>query len=376
MKKFWSTFALAGLMMLTACAPVGPAGNTAGAGATQPQVEATATAAVSAPATPAPGEVPTDAATPVPGGQTAEGSVDMGQLVRQILVQQLQLSHDQIEIVSVEPVEWPDACLGISNPDVMCAQVITPGYRVILAVDGQQYEYHTNEDGSNVQLAAAPEANIGDTLLIWQQTTDMCQAATFGTTGVSFGYCMGVQMGVGYANEERMAQLGEIIASFAPFQADTPAGVVTLNGQGTAEATPAQQRMVAEWARLAQLEAASGRSGASWGLALAWHREGGIAGFCDDLTIDVTGLVYASTCKGQNPQTLADRWLGNADLEQIYAWVDQYGPFEVEQTDDAQADGMTVRMVFSGAGSVTPDEEEQQAMLDFAAEMYTRLAQE
>jgi len=38
-------------------------------------------------------------------------------------------------------------------------------------------------------------------------------------------------------------------------------------------------RAVAEWARLIFDVAESGRSGAAWGLALSWHREGGIAGF-------------------------------------------------------------------------------------------------
>lgn len=51
---------------------------------------------------------------------------------------------DIIEIVSVEPVDWPDACLGLARPDEACAQVITPGLRIILSAAGRQYEYHTD----------------------------------------------------------------------------------------------------------------------------------------------------------------------------------------------------------------------------------------
>lgn len=51
---------------------------------------------------------------------------------------------DIIEIVSVEPVDWPDACLGLARPDEACAQVITPGLRVLLSAAGRQYEYHTD----------------------------------------------------------------------------------------------------------------------------------------------------------------------------------------------------------------------------------------
>lgn len=54
------------------------------------------------------------------------------------------LGTDIIEIVSVEPVDWPDACLGLARPDEACAQVITPGLRVLLSAGGRQYEYHTD----------------------------------------------------------------------------------------------------------------------------------------------------------------------------------------------------------------------------------------
>ena len=68
------------------------------------------------------------------------------------LAQRLQIDPDTIVLVSVEQVDWPDACMGIQTPGVMCAQVITPGYQVILEADGKQYEYHTNESGSVVRL--------------------------------------------------------------------------------------------------------------------------------------------------------------------------------------------------------------------------------
>jgi len=116
-----------------------------------------------------------------PATASESGDLDVGALARQILAQQLQLDLDEIEIVTVEAVEWPDACLGVYTADMMCAQVITPGYLVVLAVDGEQYEYHTNLDGSNVQLASAPEANVGEILIEWQQTQDIYSSAQIGT---------------------------------------------------------------------------------------------------------------------------------------------------------------------------------------------------
>jgi hypothetical protein len=68
------------------------------------------------------------------------------------LAARLNVAPDAITVVSVEAVDWPDACLGIHTPDIMCAMVITPGYRVILEADGKQYEYHTNAVGDVARL--------------------------------------------------------------------------------------------------------------------------------------------------------------------------------------------------------------------------------
>ncbi|TLN24276.1 hypothetical protein FDZ74_03030, partial [bacterium] len=60
---------------------------------------------------------------------------------RQALAAELDLAHDLlVSVLSVEEVEWPDSCLGVSQKDVMCAQVITPGYRVVLEYAGKRYE--------------------------------------------------------------------------------------------------------------------------------------------------------------------------------------------------------------------------------------------
>ena len=52
---------------------------------------------------------------------------------------------DEITMLSVEPVEWRDASLGCPQEGMMYAQVITPGFLVMLQAGGEQYEYHTNQ---------------------------------------------------------------------------------------------------------------------------------------------------------------------------------------------------------------------------------------
>ncbi len=70
---------------------------------------------------------------------------------RRALMEQLQMDDELIGLVSAELVDWPDACLGIQTPGVMCAQVITPGYKIILSANGLEYEFHTNETGDVVR---------------------------------------------------------------------------------------------------------------------------------------------------------------------------------------------------------------------------------
>jgi hypothetical protein len=64
--------------------------------------------------------------------------------------QELNVSVDEIEVLDFEEVDWPDACLGIPQEDQVCAQVITPGFRVVLEANGQQYEFRSNQDGTLV----------------------------------------------------------------------------------------------------------------------------------------------------------------------------------------------------------------------------------
>jgi hypothetical protein len=47
------------------------------------------------------------------------------------------------QLIEVEQIDWPDACLGAPDPGELCATVITPGYRVIVEQRGERIEYHT-----------------------------------------------------------------------------------------------------------------------------------------------------------------------------------------------------------------------------------------
>lgn len=50
----------------------------------------------------------------------------------------------RVALLGYERVDWPDAGLGVRRPGMLHAQVVTPGYRVRLAVDGRAVTYHTD----------------------------------------------------------------------------------------------------------------------------------------------------------------------------------------------------------------------------------------
>jgi len=91
--------------------------------------------------TPTPQATKANPPQPAPAGQGAERVV---QLARQDWAQKLKLRIEEIREVSVEAVEWPDTSLGCPQPGMMYAQVITPGFRVVLAAKDQTVEYHTD----------------------------------------------------------------------------------------------------------------------------------------------------------------------------------------------------------------------------------------
>jgi len=81
--------------------------------------------------------------------QLAEGAQESGAVEQEIIKQlaaNLRLQESDISIVINADIEFPDSCLGVAMPDMMCAQVVTPGHIIVLEANGVQYEYHTSAD--------------------------------------------------------------------------------------------------------------------------------------------------------------------------------------------------------------------------------------
>lgn len=54
---------------------------------------------------------------------------------------------EEIKIVLVEQVTWPDTSLGCPEPGKFYAQVLVPGYRIVVEVRGRKFEVHTDLSG-------------------------------------------------------------------------------------------------------------------------------------------------------------------------------------------------------------------------------------
>jgi hypothetical protein len=66
---------------------------------------------------------------------------------REALADWLGISREEIEVIKIEEVEWPDTSLGCPEPGKAYLQVIVPGWRVVMRVKSKVFEYHTGGGG-------------------------------------------------------------------------------------------------------------------------------------------------------------------------------------------------------------------------------------
>jgi hypothetical protein len=60
---------------------------------------------------------------------------------------------ESVQVITMEPQVWSDSSLGCPEPDMLYAQVVTPGYLVLVEVSGERIEYHTDEAGTVVRCS-------------------------------------------------------------------------------------------------------------------------------------------------------------------------------------------------------------------------------
>ena len=273
------------------------------------------------------------------------------QAVRAALARALGLPEYRVTVVSYAPVEWPDSCLGITRIDAICALGIVPGYRIIAQANGQLFEYHTDADGTALAVAAV-SADAAAEGAVQAALAALAEALGLAADQISVVSVAAV--------EWPDACLGIVLPGLACAEAITPGFNVVL------EANEGQLYEYHTNQDGANVRPAS--------LALTWQRNGGIAGFCDELLVYRSGEVVVRDCKNENVKesTLAAA-VSAGGVAQFSEWLAQYGAASVQQSDGAVADSMTVLLSFTGVGAAEPDEAAQQALLEWAQNLYAHV---
>ncbi|TSC83893.1 MAG: hypothetical protein G01um101413_696 [Parcubacteria group bacterium Gr01-1014_13] len=91
--------------------------------------------------------------TVTPGDNLQSGNPDLpiepaALVVRKDLAMRLGVEEKKIVILEVAEKMWNNGCLGLEQRGEMCTEALVSGFRVLLAVDGKQYAYRTNKDGT------------------------------------------------------------------------------------------------------------------------------------------------------------------------------------------------------------------------------------
>ena len=289
---------------------------------------------------------------------------------KSMLADQFKGASVDIQLVDIQSVQWPDSCLGVPQAGIMCAMHVVEGYRITFQANGQVYEVHSNQDGSQVMLVPGVVPTIAG-LSFTIKNNNQCQTFLFAQNkDVVSGSCYGALKSTPMVEQTRNDELNHYIENFKSFTADTPDGFLNFLGNGSIQASAIDQRSIVAWAQIVSNEIQSGNSSAAQGLILSWHREGGIAGFCDDLSVYSSGVINATSCKSGQATDLGQNWLTSDQLNQVYSWMDKFDKFEYASKDQATADAMTIQLIFNGQGSSQASESDKQSIEAFSGQLF------
>jgi hypothetical protein len=316
----------------------------AGAGGTVPPADTPTLPPTEAPTSPPVEPTPMPTHIPVDIPPAVRAAIDA-------LTQSQGVSAGQVTVVSVEAVTWPDGCLGVVRPGVMCTQQTVPGFRIILEASGKQYEYHTNQDGSNI----APSE--GGPLEMVTPAEQAAIQALSRSLGIPAGEVQVVSSAI---VEWPDSCLGVALPGIVCAQMITPGYLIVLEANGV------------------QYEYHTNDSGSAarpGSIALTWQRQGGIAGFCDNLTVFLSGETHAGRCNasGQMADGSLRMLVSKQDYTQLQQWLADYGSQSFTLQDSPGADALIVEVLLNGSGGAAPDDASQQAIASWAQALFSQM---
>lgn len=117
-------------------------------------------------------------------------------LARVNLAQRLGVEPEAVTVQSVEEAAFPDASLGVPEPDKLYAQVLTPGYSIKLIVAGQTYEYRASDERL-VFVPTEAGAPQGDIPIEGSQVIAGEEIVVYGQSTLPEGTCLGSELRAG-----------------------------------------------------------------------------------------------------------------------------------------------------------------------------------
>lgn len=105
------------------------------------------------------GDNPTMA--PNPSTPSSSGLQSLIEKAKENLAQRLSISSSQIDLMSATEVVWPNSSLGCPQEGMVYADVLTPGYLILLNANNMDYEYHASK-GTEVIYCANPTPPVPD----------------------------------------------------------------------------------------------------------------------------------------------------------------------------------------------------------------------
>ena len=99
----------------------------------------------------------------LPGTIDPPEYVEVLELAKRDLVERLGLpTTDPIRLEEIAKVEWGNTSLGNPQPGIFYAEVIVPGFKILLEADGNFYVYHTSlEEAVLVEASGIPVTSVG-----------------------------------------------------------------------------------------------------------------------------------------------------------------------------------------------------------------------
>ena len=214
------------------------------------------------------------------------------------------------------------------TPPVLCTPTPTPA------------PAETSPIASLTPASATEPASSLQPLVVWQSPGSPCKTASFWTAHMDYAACGETSIRVPAQLDDYSSRYAIWMKAYAPFTAETRAGLVTFNGEGFVIPTEAEQRMIVEWAARMSEEVPGIRFEAD---RIVLSDRVSTPDRCFDVTIYRDGHTLVFSCL-PGPGTAGVRgYLDANELLYFYRWLDEYQPAEYTTEQG--------KLVFTGQGS-------------------------